>query len=382
MKLQPIEAPAPRTAPVAGSSPVFGLDLMRALAILLVLVAHSHFFWPGSYHGQQWFFGATAFWGVELFFVLSGFLIGRILLRLFEEDVSAASLRVFWMRRWLRTLPNYYLALIVYLLFYNRVQAGFSPAAHWTYFLFLQNLVTPIPEFFIVTWSLTVEEWSYLLLPLLLLLAARLGGRNRHLAILGLLTAGSLLLRFIYLQQHPAIPWETGLRRIAVFRFDAIATGVLAAYCSLRFAAAWRRLPVACFLAGLSGVLVLTLLFRTELAHLGEPARSPLLALFFTGASGFLALLLPLASDRRRGAPAPVGSVVNWISRISYSLYLWHSLLFYLAAYALSRFGAGYRPLALLATWLLTLAVATVVFYGFEQPILRWRDRRFRQVHP
>ncbi|RYY95852.1 MAG: acyltransferase, partial [Chitinophagaceae bacterium] len=96
----------------AGTRTVFGLDLMRAIAILLVLVAHSHFFWPGSYRAQQWFFGATAFWGVELFFVLSGFLIGRILLRLFDKaHVSAASIRVFWIRRWLRTLPNYYGAL-------------------------------------------------------------------------------------------------------------------------------------------------------------------------------------------------------------------------------------------------------------------------------
>ncbi|RYY91434.1 MAG: acyltransferase [Chitinophagaceae bacterium] len=272
--------------------------------------------------------------------------------------------------------------MVAYLLFYNRVQEGFDPSRYWTYFLFLQNLATPVPEFFIVTWSLTVEEWSYLLLPLLLLLARRVGGRNRHLAVLGLLTAGSLLLRFVYLRQEPAVHWETGLRRIAVFRLDAIAIGVMAAYCSLRFPGRWRRSAAIWFGVGIAGVALLTWLFRPELARLEAPARSPLLAFFFTAASGFLALLLPFASDGRLRAPKWLQQPIHWISRISYSLYLWHSLLFYLAAYVFNRVGTGYRPVALLATWLLTFLFATAVFYGFERPLLRWRDRRFRQVHP
>ena len=91
---------------------IFGLDLLRAIAIGLVLLCHitPFFVFPLA---PGWFaeVSALASLGVDLFFVLSGFLIGGILLRDLDRGASFRSLVAFWSRRWWRTLPNYYLFL-------------------------------------------------------------------------------------------------------------------------------------------------------------------------------------------------------------------------------------------------------------------------------
>src|ERR1700741_3248969 len=102
---------------------IFGLDILRTLAILLVVFSHALRFAPvapETHHLLELFMGYT---GVELFFALSGFLIGGILLRENETAISAKSIGKFWFRRWMRTLPAYYLVLLgtplLYMLVYG-----------------------------------------------------------------------------------------------------------------------------------------------------------------------------------------------------------------------------------------------------------------------
>ena len=89
---------------------VFGLDVMRASAILLVLLGHATV-WFASFVPVFNIGCLGGYFGVELFFVLSGFLIGSILLRWLIDPGSTTTLFDFWRRRWLRTLPNYVLFL-------------------------------------------------------------------------------------------------------------------------------------------------------------------------------------------------------------------------------------------------------------------------------
>jgi peptidoglycan/LPS O-acetylase OafA/YrhL len=140
----------------------FGLDLIRAFSILLVLVGHgfSHLLEGVS------FYLFSFIDGVDIFFVLSGFLIGGIFLKDFNENTkfNLKSILFFLKRRWFRTLPAYYAAFLIISIL------GFIGFTNFSDFsikglFFVQNLYKPQPFFFSVSWSLSVEEWAYLIFP-------------------------------------------------------------------------------------------------------------------------------------------------------------------------------------------------------------------------
>lgn len=158
------------------------LDGLRALAIFLVVVWHYIVgtLNPELFGGAGYLIKKSLAWtwsGVDLFFLLSGFLIGKILI---SRIGSKRYLSVFYLRRALRILPLYFLVLIFYLLL-RRPLGGDDyqwlfndPAPTWTYFAFLQNYWMAEgfgAAWLSVTWSLAVEEQFYLILPLIVLLS-------------------------------------------------------------------------------------------------------------------------------------------------------------------------------------------------------------------
>src|SRR5262249_6922490 len=113
--------------------------------------------------------------GVELFFVLSGYLIGGILIRAFEKapEFTFGEVKRFWIRRWFRTLPIYWLIFTVNMILYHVLKISLFEVSQLKGYVFLQNLWYPnmlsaMPE----GWSLAVEEWFYLTLPVTMYLMA------------------------------------------------------------------------------------------------------------------------------------------------------------------------------------------------------------------
>jgi peptidoglycan/LPS O-acetylase OafA/YrhL len=156
------------------------LDTLRAIAILAVIACHisSSFRELNATQDHHWL--AIHHWlgiaglgghGVDLFFVLSGWLLGCLLLSE-KTRTNQIDVKRFWMRRWLRTLPAYYMVLLLTL--GQRILQGRWQFDDGYYFLFLQNYaLDPLP-FFGVSWSLCVEEQFYLLIaPLLFLIPTR-----------------------------------------------------------------------------------------------------------------------------------------------------------------------------------------------------------------
>ena len=160
-----------------------GLDLARAIAICLVVFAHS--LWISDFYPEivSWLMGLSGTIGVEIFFVISGFLIGRIVLRLLEdENFSLSSIFEFLKRRWFRTLPNYYLILFVNVLLWWLVYHKI-PEQLYLYFVYLQNMTKTSPDFYRVSWSLAVEQFCYIIGPFFLLLLVKVfpKSKRRHL---------------------------------------------------------------------------------------------------------------------------------------------------------------------------------------------------------
>jgi peptidoglycan/LPS O-acetylase OafA/YrhL len=181
----------------------FGLDMIRAFAIILVIICHIG---TGIDTKVALFFG---YFGVELFFVLSGFLIGGSLINIVnkEGDLNIKDISGFWKKRWFRTLPNYYLVLIVFLLLdlvlsIYKVKI-FSLLDFVKYFTFTQNLMWLQPValhtftsgFFALSWSLAIEEWFYLLFPLTLLVCSKVIKNKKKV----LLTSAGIFILFFTL---------------------------------------------------------------------------------------------------------------------------------------------------------------------------------------
>ncbi|MFM8271001.1 MAG: acyltransferase family protein, partial [Gemmata sp.] len=186
-----------------------GLDLLRAAAVVAVVSCHAvtSFGSPPEYRAVQ--LGGK---GVDLFFVLSGWLLGRQLLRELC-DTGTIDLRRFWYRRWLRTLPAYFAVLaLTYTWHLARGGRDVRPA----YLFFGQTYLTDLP-YFGISWSLCVEEHFYLAVAPLLLLLWR--GRAA-LALLPLLLVLPAACRAAGWYVHdPGVETHT--------RYDTCAVGVL-----------------------------------------------------------------------------------------------------------------------------------------------------------
>ena len=345
----------------------FGLDAWRALAILLVLVGHASFwFLPLTRELEVWY--SLAFLGVELFFVLSGFLIGGILIG--EIRGGGFDLKRFWTRRWLRTLPNYFLFLALNIVLYRALFGAWPQFG--LFLVFLQNFAWPHPPLFSEAWSLSVEELFYLIAPLATLVVVRTT-KGRGSVVVWLLAAIALVtaIRIGYVLWRDPL-WDSGVRKIALLRLDAFIYGVIAAwFCNVRGMSMQSR--HRCAVAGACGMVVVALAFFLLPRDHDFFARTFLFNLI----PASLAAMLPLAAEwRAAGVPQFVQAATRRIALWSYSLYLCQlavmrslSLLPWKASTAAEcLFGA-------IVFVVLSIVCSALLYRFFEAPILRWRDR-------
>jgi peptidoglycan/LPS O-acetylase OafA/YrhL len=311
--------------------------------------------------------------GVTLFFALSGFLIGGILLDLGETLGDHRVAARFWLRRALRTLPNYFLFIGINLAFWYvfQRQRGYpSPAPLLPrYVFFLQNFASKQVWFFAESWSLSVEEWFYFLFPLGLFLGLRLFRvpfARLYWALAAAMIALPAVLRGLTLSPED---WANGITKVVIYRPDSIAVGLVAVALSRRFPAPWAR---CCIPAAAAGIAVLASSFLYM--GFGDPehsgtARTLLPLVISLGC----ALLLPWASTSGsfggRAVSAPVRAVARW----SYSLYLVNLMM---SSTVLSHMQFHYGTIVGLVSYIAAcLGTSAAIYHFFEAPILRWRDR-------
>ena len=344
---------------------VFGLDVMRASAILLVLLGHA----------TVWFASCVpvfnigclgGYFGVELFFVLSGFLIGSILLRWLIDPGSTTTLFDFWRRRWLRTLPNYVLFLGVNTVLSIWLYHTTPPVLR--YLFFCQNVTDRPPAFFVESWSLAIEEWFYVLVPMALVVAAKISRksfRTSSFSVICAVIAAVTVARCIYVVITQPM-WLTGVRLIVVYRLDACMFGVLAAWVKCFYPAWWHSPSRLLFIVGLLTLVVIGILVFVT------PTDS-----LFLHTAGFpftsfaAALLLPVL-DSWKASHALGSRAIVRISVWSYSLYFVNVPVF---ALLFERYHGTARLFCATVFLLVSIPLAALVYRFYEKPIMKLRNR-------
>jgi peptidoglycan/LPS O-acetylase OafA/YrhL len=344
------------------------LDGVRGISILAVMFVHGGLFWIGR----------GGFLGVDIFFVLSGFLITTLLVEEWQR-AGAISLRNFYARRALRLLPALFAVVIACLAagaLFPPPEGAWAASRQVLVALYLSDWLKVYPPLF-HTWSLSIEEQFYVAWPLLLFLMLRLRLRRRT-----MLATTAALVALVAL--HRALLWHAlaGEARNTIYtRFDARADallvgcvlGLLLTSGATAFGSRSPRLlrALACVSAACVALLLVVIPSDSPLLYYGGfTAVAAMVAVFilhlFVAPLKFFTMLLELP-------------VLRWFGRLSYGLYLWHLPVYSLYDATVAPPAVRSYTLRLLLPFaikfLLSVGVAALSFRFIEQPALRLKRR-------
>ncbi|HMF58215.1 MAG TPA: acyltransferase [Pyrinomonadaceae bacterium] len=342
------------------------LDGLRGVSILLVLAHHLELW-------SQWHGG---FLGVDIFFVLSGFLITSLLLQEWQWS-GRISLKRFYIRRVLRLMPALYLLMLLLGLYafifldakhavniYYSILVTSLYASNWVLAFNYGYQLGPLA----ITWSLAIEEQFYLLWPSALTLALRLKLRERSIFF-------GLALIILLIVLHRSMLWQEGASISRVYyatdtRVDSILTGCLAG-----LLVAWNFWPkmkrLGFYMRCLAIIAAIFAIYQIITA-------SPRDGQWFAGRYILFSLAIAQIITVILLWPPKIALMVlrweplAWVGRISYGLYLWHwailSLIF-------PRDGSQPSIFQMMEMVVFSFTAATLSFYLVEKPFLRWKRR-------
>lgn len=361
-----------------------GLDTLRAVAIAWVILFHSYLIGGlGEGYGMfQW----SGWMGVDLFFVLSGYLIGTQVLKALRRT-GTLDFASFYKRRFIRILPAFFFVLALYEVWPAWPETnGMQPL--WQFLTFTFNLQYDNGDNYAFShvWSLCVEEHFYLVFPFLAFALTRKPAAWKFAAVAAVVVLGGMLLR-AWLWVHFVGPEgssvggpadDRGLRYLRYLyyptwaRLDGLVAGVALAACGVYRPRwfAWLHARVNLLLAlGVALLAASVVVFDNARADfwpcvVGYPLVALTMMAFVAAGSGdtwFARLKIPGA---------------GWLAATSYSLYLGHKGMFMLVQAALGSHLAD-QPLLRFSIYVAaTLAGGAVLHYAVERPFLRWRDSR------
>ncbi|MCC1485034.1 acyltransferase family protein [Winogradskyella immobilis] len=356
---------------------IYGLDLIRALAIILVIVSHCTYILP-EFNLQLTrairLLGAT---GVDIFFVLSGYLIGGLLIRNLETGKTRfKDLFYFWKRRWLRTLPNYFVVLILNILILIFLGADLVENL-WLYIPFFQNFTNAHPDFFTEAWSLSIEEYAYIILPLIIYVILNLRKYKDPVKCFFYTTLVVIIVLFIlkikfynttYLSSYSE--WSSMFRKVVIYRLDTIYIGFILVYFNKTFSQFLRKNKTALLLLGVFIFVGLHLLiiinnYQPE-THLLFYSYIYLIAISISIALVFPFVIYLKSQERIR-------PLIQYISIRSYAIYL---INYSLVLLTLKRFFNS-SLMTLFLYIMLTIVLSELLFRYVELAFLKYRDRKF-----
>ena len=346
-----------------------GLDILRAAAILGVFLCHGLVV---RLHGRDLMSGLGT--GVELFFVLSGFLIGRIYFR--STATGSFSFWDFWRSRWWRTLPPYLAAILFYLAVHNSIH---YPPLAWYYAFFLQNYLG-ITGFtfagagfdgFGPSWSLCVEEHFYLALPILGLAVESLFGRRsfRYLLPAAIFVPG--VLRALSLLFIKPLGFQWGW--YSHLHCEGLVAGVFLAYLFVEERATFDRAgSLAKWLLPIVPAMLVLVTFWDLNPWFANTSQ---FTIYAVGYAAWVRYLYDLKWDPAGVLGRTSKLAAHGVAICSYSVYLTHTTVDRLIRNPLDAHGVQ-RGIAKSLFVLSATFLAGVIFYFLvERPTILSRDR-------
>lgn len=347
----------------------FGIDLVRTLSIAIVILIHYGFY-------QGFNFG---YYAIEFLFVISGFLIGQILFNDFysTDQVQTASLKRFMIRRWFRILPLYYFMILVKFIL--------DPSIGWNvlyYVFFLQNHFYGI-SWYPETWTLVIDEWFYLGVPIMLFLFMRLVSSRKQAVVLFIIGVILMINLLRILWVYYTDTKFAGIIGNVPLRQDTLLFGVLLAYIKMHYRIFFNKLnSLAVFLTSftiLLGYIYLMYTIKKPVDRINE--------FFWTRTINFgiVSLLvmttLPYIENSIEGIKVKSLNFVNkaivWGSKLSYALYLVHFEVLVQTREVMGHFGITKGVSIQLIAVLFTIIISYLLYEYMEKKFLILRDRYF-----
>ncbi len=366
------------TAKLASQNRLPGLDTLRALAIVVVMAFHLDGLLPNIFGPIERF----GWMGVDLFFVLSGYLIGSQLLKPVREG-RGISMLDFYRKRAYRILPVYLVVLALYVFWpLWREAPGMSPL--WQFLTFTENFFVDYStnHAFSHVWSLCVEEHFYLLLPMIVILMSRRAAAWKTVALLGFFVALGLAIRS-YEYFHVLLPMGRDSDGFSVqyieriyyptyTRLDGLLAGVALALMRI-FRPGWWSAALQranWVLAGgvaLMGCALWT--FADRVSAVGNVIGFPVMAIA-------MGMLVMAAADRRSWFGRVRVPGAKLVATLAYSLYLTHKEIAHLDELWLPKVmdARDWRSVCILVVS--CMAAAGLMYLAIERPFLALRDRR------
>lgn len=357
-----------------------GLDTLRAIAILLVFMYHYMVF--VSREPTFGWLSVIGWVGVDLFFVLSGYLIAN---QVFRGWIKNEPLHVgaFYARRALRTWPAFWVVLAAYFLLPDLL-GGKTPPPLWRFLTFTQNILLQPGTAFSHAWSLCIEEQFYLVLPLVLIAARKWGTRRTQAwLLLGGLMATVMVIRGVLWSKFGREDFgEIGRYYPSVYystwsRFDEFLPGVAVALLKHGHPDAWARLMQrGKLLLGIGLAATIAILYVAfHYNYIDDYGWG-----FFMSTFGysFIAIAFAVLVMAALSPTSPLYSVnipgAYQLALWSYSIYLTHKGVCHVLAQQAKAGGWSSGVLLSLAT-VLSLAVGWLLFKCVEEPFLKLRER-------
>lgn len=326
----------------------YSLDLLRGITGISVAIFHYIFFFYESK-----LFEFLSFISVEIFFVLSGFVLSQQLKKIAENKKN---LKVFYYRRFLRTIPLYLISLLAFAFIANK-----SNFEILKYFLFLQKIIPNNlnSEFFFVSWSLAIEEHFYLIFPFVIIFFKNISILKKTLIFI-------IIFTFFKLIMINVIDGEF-LRTGTYLRLDAIAIGFLLSFYSEKILKK-KNISILLFVFFIISIITMFYIYQNLNSDylnyfvfsfiINAQILSCIILVFFLKYNFFI-------------CNSYIKHIVYNFGNLTYSMYLFHFLLIIL----INNFFIDIGTISFVSYILMLLVVSKLTFKYFEKPILMLRPK-------